>query len=166
MGKAAHIYLAEVQRGQELVGRGHLPQLGAVDRALDARYGCRVDGCEPMPGQDEPARRAYRVALQAAAVAGDRDLAGYVLGSLSHLSLAEDADEALLLARSGHTGVRNGGSPLTRALLLHRVALAAARVHERRTADTALAEAQWLAEQCRSGSRRGSTGSTRASWRR
>jgi transcriptional regulator with XRE-family HTH domain len=98
-------------------------------------------------GQDAAARRAYRVALQAAAVAGDRDLAGYVLASLSHLSVGQDANESLLLAQSGHAGVRDGGSLLTRALLLHRVALAAARVGERRTAEIALADAEQLADQ-------------------
>lgn len=98
-------------------------------------------------GQDVAAQRAYRVALHAAAVTGDRDLAGFVLSSLSHLSLGEDAHEALLLARSGYAGVRHGGSPLTRALLLHRAALAAARVGERRTAETALANAERLAGQ-------------------
>jgi transcriptional regulator with XRE-family HTH domain len=97
-------------------------------------------------GQDDAARRAYRVALQAAAVAGDRDLAGYVLASLSHLSLVTDTNEALLLAQSGQAGVRDGGSLLTRTLLLHRVALAAARVGERRTAEVALGEAEQLAE--------------------
>jgi transcriptional regulator with XRE-family HTH domain len=98
-------------------------------------------------GQDAAAHRAYRVGLQAAAVAGDRDLAGYVLASLSHLGVGRDANEALLLAQSGVAGMRDGGSLLTRALLLHRVALAAARVGERRTAETALGEAERLAEE-------------------
>ncbi|MFF5172052.1 transcriptional regulator [Micromonospora sp. NPDC000089] len=70
---------------------------------------------------------AYRLGLRAAATAGDRAFAGYVLASASHL-LAEagDAEGALLLARAGQLGARRAASPGLRALLRHRVALATA----------------------------------------
>jgi transcriptional regulator with XRE-family HTH domain len=98
-------------------------------------------------GDRVAARRAYRVALRAAAAGADRALAAHVLGSLSHLCLAGgDPQQALLLARTGHAGARRSGSALLRALLQHRVAFAAARVGERRAADLALADAERLAE--------------------
>jgi transcriptional regulator with XRE-family HTH domain len=98
-------------------------------------------------GNGPAARRAFRVGLHAATAAGDRGLAAHVLGALSHHTLAAgDPREALLLAQTAHTGVRSAGSPLTRALLLHRVALAAAHAGERRAAETALCQAERLGE--------------------
>ncbi|TDC81313.1 transcriptional regulator [Micromonospora sp. KC606] len=70
---------------------------------------------------------AHRLGLRAAAATGDRALAGHVLASASHLLAgAGDAESALLLARAGYSGARRAVSPGLRALLLHRVALAAA----------------------------------------
>jgi hypothetical protein len=70
-----------------------------------------------------------------------------VLGALSHHTLAAgDPHEALLLAQTAHTGVRSAGSPLTRALLLHRAALAAAHAGERQAAETALCRAERLGD--------------------
>jgi transcriptional regulator with XRE-family HTH domain len=98
-------------------------------------------------GDGAAARRAHRVALHAAATAGDRQLAGYVLGALSHHSLTAGApQEALLLARTAYTGVRTSGTPLTRTLLLHRIALAAAHLGERRLAELTLCQAEQVAD--------------------
>ncbi|MCZ7436316.1 helix-turn-helix transcriptional regulator [Micromonospora sp. WMMC241] len=85
---------------------------------------------------------AYRLALRAALAAGDRPLAGHVLGSASHL-LAGSGDPAgaLTLARIGYAAGRDGASAGLRALLLHRVALAAALAGRRRAAGRALAGA-------------------------
>ncbi|MFC3500472.1 transcriptional regulator [Micromonospora krabiensis] len=70
---------------------------------------------------------AYRLGLRAAAATGDPALAGHVLGSASHLLAgAGDPRGALLLARTAYAGSRRWASPGLRALLLHRVALAAA----------------------------------------
>jgi hypothetical protein len=103
------------------------------------------------------AKRAYRVGLKAATVAGDRNLAAHVLGSLSSLSLeGGNAHDALLVARTGLAGLaaapgqvvaggRHRGSSLLRALLLHRAALAAARLQERRQAELMLLEAERVA---------------------
>lgn len=94
-------------------------------------------------GDDRTAHRAYRLGLRAATLAGDRALAAHVLGSLSHLALsAGDPQEALLLARTAHAGARQEASARTQALLLHRVALAAARTGERRAAYAAIAAAE------------------------
>jgi len=98
---------------------------------------------------DDPlaARRAYGVALRAASAGGDRPLAAHVLGALSHLSYAGgDPQEALLLARTGYAGVRTEASGYTQALLQHRVAIAAARLGERRAAHAALAAAERAAD--------------------
>src|SRR5690606_21112076 len=98
-------------------------------------------------GAELPDRRAYRVALRAATAAGDRPLAAHVLGSLSHQSLAAGApDEALALARAGYAGARADGTPLLQALLLQRIALAHARLGERRAAEVALADAERAAD--------------------
>ncbi|QLQ37061.1 helix-turn-helix domain-containing protein [Micromonospora robiginosa] len=85
---------------------------------------------------------AYRLALRAALAAGDRPLAGHVLGSASHLLAgAGDPAGALTLARIGYAAGRAGASAGLRALLLHRVALAAALAGRRRAAGQALAGA-------------------------
>jgi transcriptional regulator with XRE-family HTH domain len=102
-------------------------------------------------GDYPSARRAYRVALQAAAGAGDRRLAAYILAALSHQSLAaQDPQEALLLARTGMAGIHDDpGCALTRVLLLHRTALAAARLGNRPQAQAALVHAERLADRPR-----------------
>ncbi|MFD4204724.1 helix-turn-helix domain-containing protein [Micromonospora tulbaghiae] len=85
---------------------------------------------------------AYRLALRAAVAAGQPPLAGYVLASASHLLAdAGDAAGALVLARIGYAAGRAGASPGLRALLLHRVALAAALAGRPRAAGQALAGA-------------------------
>ena len=82
---------------------------------------------------------AYRLALRAAAAAGDRAFAGHVLGAASHLLAgAGDAAGALTLARTGYAGCRDAASPGLRALLLHRLALAAALGGRPRAARQAL----------------------------
>jgi hypothetical protein len=109
-------------------------------------------------GNGLAAKLAYRVGLKAATVAGGRELAAHVLGSLSSLSLdGGNAHEALLAARTGLAGLaaaperagaereHRGGSLLLRVLLLHRAALAAARLRERREAELMLVEAERVA---------------------
>ncbi|MDG4788813.1 helix-turn-helix transcriptional regulator [Micromonospora sp. WMMD1102] len=94
-------------------------------------------------GEVDAALRAYRLALTAAAGAGDRSFGGHVLGSASHLlSAFGDARGGLLLARTGYLGVRRTAPAGLRALLLHRIAFAAARCGRRRTAYAALAAAE------------------------
>jgi transcriptional regulator with XRE-family HTH domain len=98
-------------------------------------------------GDPAGATAAYRIGLRAAAAIGDRPLAGHILGCASHAALfAGDPQEALLLARTGFEGARRSASAGGRALLLHRIALAAARCGERRAASTALSAADRAAE--------------------
>jgi transcriptional regulator with XRE-family HTH domain len=101
-------------------------------------------------GDPAGARRAYRIALRAAAAGGDRQFAGHVLGCLSHLVLADgDPHQALLLAHTARSGASPGASAFTRALLLQRVALAAAACGERREGHAALAAAERAADRSR-----------------
>src|SRR5690606_21528224 len=93
------------------------------------------------------ARRAYRAPLRAATAAGERPLAAHVLGSLSHRGRGAGApDEAWASARAGSAGARAAGTPLLQALLLRRIALAHARLGERRAAEVALADAERAAD--------------------
>ncbi|MFY1672265.1 transcriptional regulator [Plantactinospora sp. WMMB334] len=87
--------------------------------------------------------RAYRLALTAAARAGDRSLGGYLLGSASHLlSTFGDPRGGLLLARTGYLGARRAAPAGVRAVLLHRIALAAALCGRHRTGQAALDAAE------------------------
>ncbi|TDC32751.1 helix-turn-helix domain-containing protein [Micromonospora sp. KC213] len=90
---------------------------------------------------------AHRLGLRAAAATGDRALAGQVLASASHLLAgAGDAEGGLLLARAGYAGTRRAASPGLRALLLHRMALAAALTGRGPAARRALDAARRAAE--------------------
>ncbi|MFE0592374.1 transcriptional regulator [Micromonospora echinospora] len=90
---------------------------------------------------------AYRLGLRAATAAGDRMLAGHVLGSASHLLAGVgDPSGALLLARAACTGAGPGAPAGLRAVLLHRVALAAALDGRHATAGQALAAARRVAD--------------------
>ncbi|GAA3761746.1 helix-turn-helix domain-containing protein [Micromonospora maritima] len=85
---------------------------------------------------------AYRLPLRAARAAGDRPLAAHVLGSASHLlALGGGQAGAPTLARIGYAAGRATASPGLRALLLHRVALAAALAGRHHAAGRALAGA-------------------------
>lgn len=161
--------LAELRRMDDLVGGADLAGLVhrelraaiAVLRAagagsarrralrLVAQFGQLAGWVHADAGDPAAARRAYRAALRAAAAAADRPLAAHVLGGLSHQLLADgNPQEALLLARTARTG-GTGASGRTQALLLHRLALAAARCGERRAAHAALAAADRVADRSR-----------------
>jgi hypothetical protein len=111
-----------------------------------AGYGQLAGWAHADAGNGQAAHRAYRVALHAASAADDRPLAAHVLGALSHHLLHDDPHQALLMARTGYTGASTDTSPLTQALLLHRVALAAAHAGQRREAELALAKAEQVAD--------------------
>ncbi|MFG1950939.1 transcriptional regulator [Micromonospora sp. NPDC048830] len=101
-----------------------------------------ADAGHPAGGLD-----AYRLGLRAAAAAGDPAFGAHVLGTASHLLAgAGDPYGALVLARTGYAGARRTASPGLRALLLHRVALAAALDGRAEAAGRALAAADRVAE--------------------
>lgn len=163
-GAADPTLLADLRRADDLVGGADLA--ARVDRELRSaatavqpgrhhRHRLRLVAdfaqlagwVHADAGDPGAARRAHRVGLRAAAAAGDRPLAAHVLGSLSHQQLAAgDPPGALLLARTAYTGARRSAPAPARALLLHRVALAAARAGERRAAHAALHAAEKAAE--------------------
>jgi hypothetical protein len=87
-------------------------------------------------------RAAHRLGLRAAGAAGDRALVGHLLGTAAHLSA--DPRRALTLARAGLAEVERAGSAATRALLLQRVAYAAARAGDRHACEGALAAADTM----------------------
>lgn len=94
-------------------------------------------------GDTAGAMAAYREALAGAAVAGDRALAGHVLGSASHLLAASgDARVAVALARAAVQGTRPIASSGLRALLLHRLTVAAAAAGHRAAGHEALLAAR------------------------
>ncbi|MFC0003321.1 helix-turn-helix domain-containing protein [Micromonospora siamensis] len=153
--------LAELRRLDDLVGGADLApagayRLGRVVRRFSAAG--PADRRRLLPALAESAQLcgwlaadagdaagalgAYRLGLRAAAAAGDPELGGHVLASASHLLAgAGDPQGALLLARLGYAGARRAASPGLRALLLHRVALAAALGGRHRVAGAALAAA-------------------------
>ncbi|MGS2619480.1 hypothetical protein ACVCAH_33965, partial [Micromonospora sp. LZ34] len=108
-----------------LSGRGPLARrrlLPVLAESAQLAGWLAADAGDPVGGLD-----AYRLALRAATAAGDVALAGHVLGSASHLLAGVgDPTGALVLARTAYAGVRRHATPGLRALLLHRVALAAA----------------------------------------
>ncbi|NYF54296.1 helix-turn-helix domain-containing protein [Micromonospora purpureochromogenes] len=164
-GPAGPGELAELRRLDDLTGGADLAPAGAyrLRRAVRALAGAgpaerrrllpvlaetaqlagwlHADAGEPTAGLD-----AYRLGLRAAAAAGDPALAGHVLGSASHLLAgAGDPEGALLLARTAYAGARRSAGPGLRALLLHRVALAAALGGRARAARQALDAARQTA---------------------
>ncbi|SCL18238.1 hypothetical protein GA0074692_0352 [Micromonospora pallida] len=159
-------WLAELRRLDDLSGGADLAGLGAARLARVARA-VRLAGPAGrrllLPVLAETAQLAgwlaadagdpagalatYRLGLRAAATAGDRLLAGHVLGSASHLLAGVgDPAGALLLARTAHTGVGPGAPSGLRAVLLHRAALAAALGGRHRTAERALTAARHAAD--------------------
>jgi hypothetical protein len=90
-------------------------------------------------GGPAAARSAHRLGLRAAGAAGDRALVGHLLGAASHLTAAPA--RALALAKAGVDEVARAGSATARALLLHRVAHAAARLGDRGGCERALVAA-------------------------
>lgn len=146
--------LARLRRMDDLVGGVDL--LPVVDRELTRALTTRahrdrsvVAGLAQLTawvaadaGDPVRARRAHRVGVRLAASAGDHVLAGHLLGALAHLGTALDPLAALALARQGYTVAAPRASARTRALLLHRVAFAAARAGERRHCEHALGAAE------------------------
>ncbi|MEU9510878.1 transcriptional regulator [Micromonospora sp. NPDC048170] len=145
-GRDRPVRLAELRRLDDLAGGADLAGLGAyrLGRAVRALSGCGPSARRRLlpelaesaqlagwltadAGDAAGALNAYRLALRAAATAGDPALAGHVLGSASHLLTGVgDPEGALVLARTAYAGARRSASPGLRTLLLHRVALAAA----------------------------------------
>jgi transcriptional regulator with XRE-family HTH domain len=89
-------------------------------------------------GRYQQAQRLYLSGVTAAQAAGERPLGAQLLSSLAYqIANTGKRDDALLIARSAVTGAADA-TPLVRALLLERLAWAAARAHDSDTARRAL----------------------------
>ncbi|MFF5075289.1 helix-turn-helix domain-containing protein [Micromonospora olivasterospora] len=89
-------------------------------------------------GRYPDAQRLYLSGVTAAESAGDRALGAQLLSSLAYqITNVGKREDALLIARSAVTGVPDA-SPLVRALLLERLAWAAARLRDTDTTRRAL----------------------------
>jgi transcriptional regulator with XRE-family HTH domain len=120
--------LTEAQRRRLLPAVAELAQL-ACWVAADA-------------GDPATVARAHRVGMRAALAAGTAPLAGHLMATMAHLNTSGDTREGYQLARHGYRLARPRASATTRALLLHRVALAAAHAGQRRACEQALASAE------------------------
>ncbi|MGW0433707.1 helix-turn-helix domain-containing protein [Micromonospora sp. NPDC003197] len=137
-----HQGLAQLARARSV-----LASAGAATRrsgrSLVATAGQLAGWLAADAGAEQTAWDAYRLALVTAAADGDRYLAAHVLGSASHLLASlGDAAGALILAQTGYAGARRRATPGVRALLLHRIAFAAALDGRHRAAQTALTAAR------------------------
>jgi transcriptional regulator with XRE-family HTH domain len=126
-------------RSPDLTGPQRRRLLPAV--AELAQLACWVAADAGDPGAVE---RAHRVGMRAALAAGAAPLAGHLMATLAHLNTGPDAngDSGMALARQGYRLARPRASATTRALLLHRVAFAAAHAGQRRACEQALASAE------------------------
>ncbi|MFI6231820.1 transcriptional regulator [Micromonospora echinospora] len=135
--------LGRVARAVRLAGpSGRRRLLPVLAEAAQLAGWLAADAGDPAGGLT-----AYRLGLRAATAAGDRMLAGHVLGSASHLLAGVgDPAGALSLARAAYTGTGPDAPAGLRAVLLHRVALAAALDGRHATAGQALAAARRVAD--------------------
>ncbi|SCL16164.1 hypothetical protein GA0070616_0946 [Micromonospora nigra] len=141
LGRARWGRAVRALTGAGPVGRRRL--LPVVAESAQLAGWLAADAGDPEAGLD-----AYRLALRAASAAGDPALAGHVLGCASHLLAGlGDPAGALLLATAGHTGAGRRAGPGLRALLLHRVALAAALAGRVAAAGRALDAARRVTEE-------------------
>lgn len=90
-------------------------------------------------GEHEQAQRIYLSGVEAARAAGDREIAGQLLSSLSYeWANAGKPGDAALLAKSAVRGLSQAATPLVRALLTERVAWACAKAGDREDTERAL----------------------------
>jgi transcriptional regulator with XRE-family HTH domain len=143
---AALARIDELRRMDDLVGGADLlpvitRELAAGGRRASAELSQLagvVAGDADLPAS---AGRHFHSALRAARVAGDRPLAGHVLGYLSQLYAVRDPRVALDLAEAACAEAGGRAPAGVRALLALRVAHAAAMAGERRATGRALAAA-------------------------
>ncbi len=132
-----------VERELETALRG--PRAGSPTRAALGRVAelAQLAGWVLVDaGATQRAARAHVLGLRAATAAGDGALAGLLLTSAAHLGLVGGPPaKALGLAEAGYARAVSSTPAAGRALLLHRVAFAAARAGERRRCERALAAA-------------------------
>ncbi|GII22034.1 helix-turn-helix domain-containing protein [Planosporangium mesophilum] len=102
-----------------------------------AQLACWVAADAGAPG---PARRAHRIGVAAATAADQYVLLGHLLATRGHLDT--DPARGLALVQRGYRIAHPTAPATARALLLHRVAFAAARCGQYRACEQALAGAE------------------------
>jgi hypothetical protein len=118
--------LTDEQARRILTAIGELAQLGAWV-AADA-------------GLIDEAARYVRGGVIASRAAGNAPLAANIISTFSYqVANVEDPNEAIVLARTAYHGGRHDATPVTRALLLERVAWAAAKSGDLRECERTLA---------------------------
>jgi transcriptional regulator with XRE-family HTH domain len=138
--------IADLRRMDDLIGGADLLPLLTRELAASGRQASaelsQVAGVAAADA-DLPASasRHFHGALGAARAAGDRPLAGHVLGYLSQLYTAHDPRAAMEFAEAACAEAGRHAPAGVRALLALRVAHAAATVGERRASGRALAAA-------------------------
>jgi hypothetical protein len=121
--------LTDDQTRRLLVAVGELAQLGAWV-AADA-------------GLLDEAARYVRGGVLAARAAGDEPLAGNVISTYSYqVANNGNPNDAVVLARTALQGGKRTATPVTRSLLLERVAWASAKIGDLRTCEQTLGEVE------------------------
>ena len=117
--------LTDVQARRVLTAIGEIAQLGAWVAA---------DG-----GLLDEAARYVRGGILASRAAGNASLAANIISTFSYqVANTENPNEALVLARTAYQGARHDATPVTQALLLERIAWAAAKSGDVRDCERAL----------------------------
>lgn len=130
---------AELDQAQELTRIASYPDpLGGRLLTVVAELAQLAGWVASDAGRYQHAQRIYLSGVTAAQAAGDRPLGAQLLSSLAYqIANIGNRDDALLIARSAVTGAADA-TPLVRALLLERLAWAAARTHDTDTTRRAL----------------------------
>jgi hypothetical protein len=133
------VILAEVDRAEQLARQAAYPdRLGTRLLTVVAELAQLAGWVASDAGHYHHAQRLYLSGVAAADAGADRALGAQLLSSLSYqIANIGKRDDALLIARSAVTGAPDA-TPLVRALLLERLAWAAARLHDTDTARRAL----------------------------
>ena len=117
--------LTDEQARRVLTAIGELAQLGAWVAA---------DG-----GLLDEAARYVRGGIIAARAAGDASLAANIISTFSYqLANTGNPNDALVVARTAYQGARHDATPVTQALLLERIAWAAAKSGDPRDCERTL----------------------------
>src|SRR5439155_772249 len=133
------VVLAELDQAQELTRTAsYSDPLGTRLLTVIAELAQLAGWVASDAGRYQQAQRLYLSGVTAAQAAGDRPLGAQLLSSLAYqIANIGNRDDALLIARSAVTGATDA-TPLVRALLLERLAWAAARTHDTDTTRRAL----------------------------
>ena len=138
-GHLLPIVLADLDHAQHLTRQASYPErLGTRLLTVVGELSQLAGWVASDAGHYQHAQRLYLSGVTAAQTAQDRALGAQLLSSLAYqIANIGNRDDALLIARSAVAGAPDA-TPLVRALLLERLAWAAARTHDADTTRRAL----------------------------